>query len=218
VTVGIADQVSSRNTPLFVSDAARLERYLAAIERAPVFRSAELCWCDSFSESVTEELFARLDYLIGSNHGFSLPDGFSLTPWTRSLPPAWASRPQEVMELIVDTLCGMVSGMPISIAAHSTLLPPALLTIDPNVLAWWTEEREARFIDAAIRGRVAIEISNRYRLPHARFLVRAREAGARFTLGSDGHQADQVARLDWAVEAATRAGIGDEDLFTPRRR
>jgi histidinol phosphatase-like PHP family hydrolase len=65
---------------------------------------------------------------------------------------------------------------------------------------------------------VALEISNRYRLPHDRLLVKAREAGVRFSLGSDGHSERQVARLEWAAEAARRAGYTERELFVPERR
>ena len=75
VTLGIADHVSARNVGAFVSSADKLESYLREIEAAPVFRAAELCWCDPFSESLTPELRGRFDYLIGSNHGFRLPNG-----------------------------------------------------------------------------------------------------------------------------------------------
>ncbi|MEX0912813.1 MAG: hypothetical protein WD737_13630 [Gemmatimonadota bacterium] len=217
VTVGIADHVSRRNSELFVSTRERLGDYLDALAAAAVLRSAELCWCDPFGMEVLDVLLERCDYLVGSNHGFALPDGTFASPWWETLPPAWSTRPDEIMEAMVHNLCDMVAKMPISIAAHSTLMPIALRRIEPDVRAWWTEDREDRFIEAAVQNGVALEISNRYQLPHDRFLRKAREAGARFSLGSDGHQLDQVARLDWAVEAARRAQIGDELLFSPKR-
>jgi len=215
ISIGIADHVSGRNVALFVSSLERLERYLEALEAAPVFRSAELCWCDPFSTSLTDEVFTRLDYVIGSNHGFPLPDGTFASPWWTRLPDAWAARPGDVMEIMVANLCDLVGTMPIDIVAHPTLTPPALLATEPDVREWWTEEREDRFIEAVIRNRVAIEISNRYRLPHDRFLRKAREAGAHFSLGSDGHHREQIAQLDWARETAIRVGIIEADLFRP---
>ncbi len=215
IRVGIADHVSTRNPEQFVSTPERLEQYLAAIEVAPVFRSAEFCWCDPFAAHLAEDLLHRFDYLIGSNHGFMLPDGTLASPWWAELPAPWTDRSQELMDVMVRNLCEMVSSMPIDIAAHPTLLPPALLDIDPDLETWWTGEREDRLIEAAVKAGVALEISNRYRLPHLRFLIKARQAGARFSVGSDGHQRHQVARLDWAVDAARTASITDENLFIP---
>ncbi|MEX2582187.1 MAG: hypothetical protein WD766_02875 [Gemmatimonadota bacterium] len=213
ITIGVADHVSSRNREMFVSDRRRLREYLDALDGAPVLRSAELCWCDSFGSEITDELVERCDYLIGSNHGFALPDGSFASPWWKTLPAEWKRRPQELMEIMVANLCDMVAAMPIDIAAHPTFLPSALFDIEDDVEAWWTEEREDRFIEAALANGVALEISNRYRLPHERFLRKARQAGARYSLGSDGHHLHQVARLDWSVRAALHAGFDDEQLF-----
>ncbi|HET7320876.1 MAG TPA: PHP domain-containing protein [Longimicrobiaceae bacterium] len=218
VTVGISDHVSGRNPERFVSDEAKLRDYFRALENAPVFRAGELCWCDAFSTHLPADLLERFDYLIGSNHGFALPDGGWGHPWLASLPDAWADRPQGVMDVMVHNLCDLVRTMPIQIVAHSTLTPPVLLKLEPDVHAWWTEEREDRFVDAVVESGVALEISNRYRLPHDRLLRKARQAGARFSLGSDGHTREQVARLDWAVETAHRVGITDAELFVPEGR
>jgi histidinol phosphatase-like PHP family hydrolase len=216
VRIGIADHVSARNPRQFISDSTKLDRYLSVIKDAGVLRSAELCWLDSFGASLPESVLNRFDYVIGSNHGFFLPDGTFASPWWQELPPAWSDRADDLMSALVDNLCQLVTTMPISIVAHSTLIPPALFAIEPDVEAWWTEEREERFVMAAVNRGVAIEISNRYRLPHRRILERARAAGARFSLGSDGHTRPQIGQLGWAVNAAREAGIGDDNLFVPR--
>jgi histidinol phosphatase-like PHP family hydrolase len=213
VTVGVADHVSSRNVRMFVSTRERLENYLSSLEAADVLISAELCWCDAFAPTVMEVLLERCDYLVGSNHGFALPDGSFGSPWWRKLPQEWAHRPHELMEIMVHNLCDMVFDMPIAIAAHSTLLPLALTEMERDPEEWWTEELEDRFIEAAVRAGVALEISNRYQLPHDRFLRKAKQAGAKFSLGSDGHHVHQVAQLGWSRNTALRVGITDADLF-----
>ena len=159
----------------------------------------------------------RLDYRIGSNHGFALPDGTWASPWWETLPPPWDQRPQEVMDAMVANLCDLVRTMPIHIVAHPTFMPAAFLALENDLDAWWTEEREDRFVEAVVQSGVAMEISNRYRLPHDRLLKKARQAGARFALGSDGHRRKQIAQLGWAVEAAQRVGITEADLFVPER-
>lgn len=58
------------------------------------------------------------------------------------------------------------------------MLSPALLALEANIEAWWAEEREGRFVDAAGGVDVAIEISNRYRLPAIDSLQGARGRGA----------------------------------------
>lgn len=213
VSIGIADHVSTRNPDRFVATLEQLERYLAAVGRQPVFVAAEFCWCDPLAADLPPEIMDRFDYRIGSNHGFALPDGTWGSPWWTRLPAPWASRPAELMDHMVSNLCDLVSTMPIEIVAHSTFMPAALLDMERDVHAWWTEEREDRFVEAVVAHGVALEISNRYRLPHDRLLIKAKQAGARFSLGSDGHRADQIAVLDWAVATARRVGIGEEEMF-----
>jgi histidinol phosphatase-like PHP family hydrolase len=218
VRVGIADHVSTRNPERFVATEAQLQRYLELIEAQPVFVSAEFCWCDPLSTALPPEIMDRFDYRIGSNHGFSLPDGSWATPWWGELPAPWNAQPHALMDHMVANLCDLVATMPIEIVAHSTFMPAALMELEDDVHAWWSDEREDRFVEAVVASGVALEISNRYRLPHDRLLNKAREAGARFSLGSDGHRASQVARLDWAVETARRVGIGEGNMFVPGER
>jgi histidinol phosphatase-like PHP family hydrolase len=215
VTIGIADHVSTRNQKRFVANLEAFRSYVAAMEAAPVLRGAEFCWCDPLARDLPPELLERLHYTIGSNHGFALPDGSMASPWWKVVPEEWAGREEELMELMVLNLCDLARNMGVQIVAHPTLTPPALLALEADTHAWWTEEREDRFIEATVEGGVAIEISNRYRLPHDRMLRKAKQAGATFSLGSDGHTAAQVARLQWAEEAARRAGITRADLFVP---
>jgi histidinol phosphatase-like PHP family hydrolase len=217
VAVGIADHISTRNLRRFVSNPDAVDRYLDALEGAPVLRSGEFCWCDHLWGSLPPKVMERFHYRIGSNHGFWLPDGSMASPWWQQLPGPWSDRPAELVEIMVANLCDLVRSMPIEIVAHSTLLPPALLRLEPDVEAWWTEAHEDAFIDAVVRSGVAIEISNRYRLPHDRLLRKARQAGARFSLGSDGHSEWQIGRLDWAAAAAQRAGITAAEMFVPER-
>jgi histidinol phosphatase-like PHP family hydrolase len=218
VQIGVADHVSRRNLTRFVNGEERVRRYLDALEAQDVFVSGEFCWCDNYYLELPDEVMRRFDYLVGSNHGFELPGGEMASPWWEQLPPEWRDRPQELMDVMVDELCRMVRTMPIQIAAHSTLTPPALFDIEGDVDAWWTAEREDRYVEALSESGVALEISNRYRLPHDRLLGKALQAGVRFSLGSDGHGRDQVARLEWAADTARRVGVTDADLFIPERR
>lgn len=218
VRIGVADHVSRRNMQRFVSTEMKVRRYLDALEAQDVFVSGEFCWCDDYYRELPDEVMARFDYLVGSNHGFNLPGGGMGSPWWEQLPPDWVHRPQELMDVMVDELCRMVRTMPIQIAAHSTLTPPALYAMEDDVDAWWDGAREDRYVEALAGSGVALEISNRYRLPHDRLLRKALQAGVRFSLGSDGHGRDQVARLEWAAETARRVGVTDADLFVPERR
>jgi histidinol phosphatase-like PHP family hydrolase len=135
VQIGIADHVSTRNARMFIADEAEMRAYLDALDEAPVFRAAEFCWCDTLWADLPAEVMGRLDYRLGSNHGFHLPGGGIGSPWWERLPDPWGAEPDRLMEVMVANLCDMVRAMPIEIAAHSTLLPPALYALEADVHA-----------------------------------------------------------------------------------
>lgn len=53
---------------------------------------------------------------------------------------------------------------------------------------------------------------------YAALVRRAREAGVRFTVGSDAHRGAQLAEYKLVGPLAEAAGIGEADLWQPRRR
>ena len=60
------------------------------------------------------------------------------------------------------------------------------------------------------------ELSSRYP-PHERLVRRAHAEGIRFSLGSDGHTAEQVGVLDAPLALARAVGVDEQALFDPWR-
>jgi histidinol phosphatase-like PHP family hydrolase len=71
-----------------------------------------------------------------------------------------------------------------------------------------------RLIDAALRNRVAIEISASYKLPSLAFLKLAKAAGTKFSFGSNGRY-PKMGLLDHSLEMASALGLTKDDMFTP---
>jgi histidinol phosphatase-like PHP family hydrolase len=95
----------------------------------------------------------------------------------------------------------------IDIVGHPTFSPLAALG-DPeqSFPAEWQE----RLIEMCVNGRVAIEVNESYRVPHRAFLVRAREHGALFSVGTDAH--GEIGPLD-RTEAMIRDAALPEGRF-----
>lgn len=104
--------------------------------------------------------------------------------------------------------------MPVDIFAHPTLVTLPFRTRDIDEL--WTEEREARMVDALYDAGIAFEISSRYP-PHERLVRRAVDRGVRISLGSDGHTHAQVGDIKRPLAMARALGVRDEDLYDPER-
>ncbi len=78
----------------------------------------------------------------------------------------------------------------------------------------WTERRIQKVLDAALKFRIAIEISSSYKLPKLGFLKLARSAGVKFSFGSNGRYPN-MGKLDYSLEMAKAIGLRAADIFTP---
>lgn len=159
-----------------------------------------------------------LHYVIGSVHqvqvdgvriGFDEAGAFmkgaraSFAEAARFADPALQRR---VLERTLQVVREGIDEVGIDILGHPTLSPLAALG-DPE--AGLPVEWQERLIDLCTSHQVALEVNETYRVPHRAMLVRAKERGALFSVGSDSHF--EIAPLD-----RTETMIGDAGL--PRER
>ena len=105
------------------------------------------------------------------------------------------------------TIENILDNEPVDIYANPTYLPDVLIKEYDTL---WTPERVKRVIDAAKRNGVAIEISNRLKLPKADFIRQAKKAGIKFTLGTNNVDS-KLGREEYALQM-----IHDCDLKADR--
>lgn len=113
---------------------------------------------------------------------------------------------RRVLDLALEALRQGIEEIGIDIAGHPTMSPLAALG-DPD--AGFPLEWQERLIDLCVRERVAIEVNEAYGVPHRALLVRARERGALFSVGTDSH--GEIGPLD-----RTEAMIRDAALPAER--
>jgi histidinol phosphatase-like PHP family hydrolase len=116
------------------------------------------------------------------------------------------------MEQHVLAVEALAREMPIEIFAHPTLVPHALRTVPGDEL--WSDVHEERLVLALKRSGICLEVSNRYRA-HTRLVQRAVSHGVRLSLGSDGHQREQIGNLDWPLALTRSLGVPDQELYDP---
>jgi histidinol phosphatase-like PHP family hydrolase len=205
----------TRDIPAAVGSVASASAYLDVLERLAervpeLARGAECCWHDALWRELPDAVWSRFTHVVGSLHAVTLPDGGWLPMFRRGWPDGLTA--DAYMDAHVATLERFAAEMPVDVLAHPTLLPLALRERPLEEL--WTEAREARAARALARAGIAFEISNRYR-PHERFVRQAVSAGARISLGSDGHTEAQVGMLEWPLSVARAAGVPDAELYDP---
>jgi len=209
VRPSVADHIS-RDVARTIGSVARTREYLDELERHAVLRGGEFCWHDALWRELPDDVVRRFTHRIGSLHAIHLPNGTLVRAFSRRLPAGLT--PSMYMEAHIAEAERFAREMPVDILAHPTLVTLPFRGHELDDL--WTEEREQRLVDALFHGRIAFEISNRYR-PHERIVARAVARGVRLSLGSDGHTAEQVGLIDWPLGLARRLGVADVDLYDP---
>jgi len=76
------------------------------------------------------------------------------------------------------------------------------------------QEYEDRLVELLRDNSVAIEINSKHCLPSWDFLIKCRDAGVKYTIGSDAHKAADVGSVAWATNTA-RHIYGRDGLFIP---
>lgn len=187
--------------------------YLDELERHDVARGAEFCWHDTLWRELPGDLAARFTHRLGSLHAVFCDDGSLVHAFSRRFPESLS--PQSYMDALVANVERLATEMPVDILAHPTLVALPLRAMPAEEL--WTEEHEERLVAALFAAGIAFEISSRYK-PHERLVRRAVDRGVLISLGSDGHSADHVGDVTFALALARYCGVRDADLFDPYER
>ena len=174
------------------------------------YRSAEFCSHDTLWRELSPEQLSRLTHRIGSLHALNLDDGTLVRMFQRDLPEGLA--PRAYMAQHLDAVDLLADTMPIDIFAHPTLVPHDFRALPAE--EFWHESDEERLVEALHRNDICFEVSNRYRA-HTRLVQRAVSRGVRLSLGSDGHQPDQIGNLAWPLQLTRSLGVADASLYDP---
>ncbi len=158
----------------------------------------------------SRESIARFDYVFTDAMTFTDDHGKRMRIW---IPEELGVIPdkQAFMEMYVKRIVGVLHE-PIDIHANATFLPEQIAA---EYDALWTPERMQKVIDAAVKNDVAIEINNRYKIPSAAFIKRAKAAGAKFSFGTNNVDAN-LGRLEYPIQMIKECGLVWQDIFVPK--
>ncbi len=71
-----------------------------------------------------------------------------------------------------------------------------------------------KIIQCAVKNCVALEINSICQYPKAPFIKMAKEAGAKFSFGSNGHQLQELRNYDYCLEMVKECGLTASDFFS----
>ena len=74
-----------------------------------------------------------------------------------------------------------------------------------------------KVITAARENNIAIEINNRYQIPSADFIKRAKMAGAKFTVGTNNAD-ENFSGAEYALKMIRECKLTESDFFLPVKK
>jgi sugar phosphate isomerase/epimerase len=192
-----------------VTDDRGIERYVASLQGQPVFIGMQAEgreWPRLFSK----QAIAKFDYVFTDAMTIVDHRGRRARLWVKDevdIPDK-----QAFMELLVRTIVEILNNEPIDIYVNPTYLPDVLAK---EYDALWTPERLQKVIDAAAANGVAIEISNRLQLPKPAFIKQAKQAGIKFTFGTNNGDRN-LGRMEYGLKMIKECGLTPQDLWMPK--
>jgi histidinol phosphatase-like PHP family hydrolase len=165
-------------------------------------------WVNTFSK----ESIAKFDYVFTDAMTFTDAKGRRNRIWLPN--ETWIEDEEQFMDYLVNTLVTILNTEPIDVYVNSTFLPAQMQS---RYDQFWTTERMDKVIKAAKDNNIAIEINNRYRIPSADFIKRAKKAGVRFTVGTNNAD-ENFSGAAYALEMIRKCNLKESDFFLPVKK
>ena len=213
VRFGIVEHAGTKENkyPKVLSTDEELIGYLKMLEGKDVYKGVQAEWTD-WMNCFSPEVLARLDYVLTDAMTYPGKEGQRVKLWEKTAENHVDMKNHEAfMDRFVDWHVQIMSTEPFDILANASWLPDALM---PEYDSLWTDRRIQKVVDAALKYKIAIEISSSYKLPRLAFLKQAKAAGAKFSFGSNGRYPN-MGKLDYSVSMAKAIGITSSHMFTP---
>jgi len=189
---------------------AEVDAYMKSVDTSPFAWHAMQAEGREWLQMFSEESRARFDYVFTDAMTWTNKNGRRMRLWIPQ--ETEVGDPQDFMEQLVDHIVQIVTTEPIDIHVNPTFLPAE---IAGQYDALWTDERIDRVVKALAESGVALEINNRFRIPSARIIKKAKEAGVKFTFGTNNGGADDLGRMDYAIEMIRECGLTPGDIWFP---
>jgi|GEM_PF-322687 len=158
-----------------------------------------------------KKLLDQVDYILADTMIVPDKEGNLIRLWHKD--KVKVDDPEKWMDRYIKHNLVVLSE-PVDVLANATYLPACLMDQYDKL---WTKERMQKVIDAAVKNNVAIEINFSSGLPHYPFLKLAKEAGCKFTFGTNNHDPRHF-DTDRAFFVARELGLTASDVFDPTEK
>jgi hypothetical protein len=165
-------------------------------------------WVNIFSKESRD----KFDYVFTDAMTFTDEKGRRNRIWIKD--ETWIDDEEQFMDYLVNTLVKILNTEPINIYVNSTYLPAQMADRYDH---FWTPERMDRVVRAAKDNNIAIEINNRFRIPSADFIRRAKAAGVKFTIGTNNAD-ENFSGAVYALQMIKECKLTKDDFYLPVKK
>ena len=162
-------------------------------------------WLNNFSK----DSYSKFDYVFTDAMTFTDAKGRRNRIWIKE--ETWIDNEEEFMNYLVNTIVKILSTEPINMYVNPTYLPAQMAD---RYDSFWTVERMDRVIKAAKDHHIAIEINNRFKIPSAAFIARAKAAGVKFTVGTNNMDSN-FGGAAYAIDMINKCHLTQADFYQP---
>ena len=195
-----------------VQNDAQIDSFLLMMNDYPQFyigmQAEGREWVNLFSKGSIE----KFDYVFTDAMTFTDAKGRRNRIW---LPEeTFIDDEQEFIDYLVKTLVTILNTEPIDIYVNATFLPGQMAERYDH---FWTEKRMGEVIDALQTNNIAMEINNRYRIPSADFIKKAKRAGVKFTVGTNNADRN-FSGAGYALDMIKECNLTESDFWLPVKK
>ncbi len=193
-----------------VTNDSTLNSYLTSIQKEPVYKAMQ-CegreWVTLFSPMAV----SGFDYIFTDAMTWTDNKGRRMRLWMPD--ETFVDNDQQFMDMLVGKIEAIMEQEPVDIYVNPTFLPAQLAARYDEL---WTKERIDRVVSVLLKNQVALEINARYKIPNIAFLKRAKEAGVKFTFGTNNAKNDDLNRMEYCLKVIRELHLKPEDIFQPK--
>ena len=191
---------------------SQIDSVLALFKSYPQFYVAMQAegreWVNMFSKVSIE----KFDYVFTDAMTFTDEKGRRNRIWIPQ--ETWIDDEQSFMDYMVNILVKILNTEPINVYVNSTFLPAQLAD---RYDFFWTDGRMDKVINAAKLNNIAIEINNRFKIPSAAFIKKAKAAGIKFTIGTNNSD-ENFSGAGYAIQMIKECNLSENDFFLPVKK
>ena len=161
-------------------------------------------WPQTFSAEIRE----KFDYVFTDALTFTDTKGRRTRLWIPG--EVFIEDEQQYMDLIVQKIVDVMQE-PMDIYVNPNFLPDVM---NDRYDEFWTDERMDKVIDALVETEKALEINHRYEIPNKAFILKAKDAGLKFTFGTNNADGD-FGKMEYCIKMKEECGLTADDMYKP---